>query len=242
MKYISFLLLLLIVSCAPVMSTKISNKNYINSEAPKKVFVIYNDTLPKGSEFIGDIRFHDAGMSTDCNYQDILKGAKKKSAESGANILMINKIIAPGFSSSCYGISGKMYRNTNAAGIDSLTKLSASKSKPVVHDSIDYATVYIYRSNNFHGSFIKYDVWMDNVKHLGKAKKGFKKEIKIKDFGEHYFSNEINAEFPLTINIQRGRKYYLRCGIRQGALAGTPDIYFIEEIVGKYEYDLIKDE
>jgi hypothetical protein len=88
------------------------------------------------------------------------------------------------------------------------------------------------------GAAIGYDVHIDND-FLYRARNNSKTTIKITKEGMATIWAKTESRVDVPIDIQFGREYYIRCGIRMGALVGRPVLEIMDNHTGKSEFDVI---
>lgn len=228
----------LIQSCSPKVKSKLTGDvKYDPLDTSTEVLVFkVKESAPEGSDFIGEIKVGDTGFSTDCDYFEVLKTAKSEARNSGANILKLTKILRPGTNlSNCYRLKAKLYRNYNEE-TNQLLAAKALENKSQLSENTDYAMVYFYRPHNYQGSLITYKIRMDEDSIIGKATDSGVFAYKITSFGEHKFWGKTETATSVTINVEKGKEYYFRCGLKMGLAVGRPTIVLMESSTGRNQY------
>ena len=111
-------------------------------------------------------------------------------------------------------------------------------SDPVVMLSDDCALLHIYRVGRMAGAAIGYDIYLDGEK-VFRATNKSKTTIRIMTDGAHRLSAKTESEAELPLDIQFGREYYVRCGMKMGVMVGRPDLEKVDNSTGKTEFDNI---
>lgn len=122
------LFLLLFSSCAPRVITDVMKTYPALASADSVVVFEPGEPVPNSAEPLGKVSVVDAGMSTNCKYDQVLKLARQETAKVGGNGLVIVSHLNPSFwGSSCHRISGMMLRMTDMA-VDTLLPNSVQKA------------------------------------------------------------------------------------------------------------------
>ena len=108
-KRLMFLLLPCFLSaCSPKIVT-IIHKSYPEIAGPDQIYLFeIGDSVPVSYDVIGNISISDNGLSTGCNYDQIINLAKNETSKAGGNALALTKHLKPDFISSCHRINGLM--------------------------------------------------------------------------------------------------------------------------------------
>ncbi len=239
MKKIALLFVLVLAGCSSSVSTKIANKSYQRLEPNIQLYVLDNKEVPPvGSEFIGDIKIGDSGFTTNCSYNSVISDAKTAARSMGANLLQITEIKEPNFfTSTCYRIKAKAYRNLTPEGLEKIVASREKKNKSRLPDDADYALIHFYRPNIGPGSLLYYAIKNDKDSVVGKMKNGEKFILKTKDFGSKNFYGVLETKETININIEKRKEYFVRCGVKIGVAFGRPEINLIENHVGIKEFN-----
>ncbi|MDR2037644.1 MAG: DUF2846 domain-containing protein [Bacteroidales bacterium] len=102
----------------------------------------------------------------------------------------------------------------------------------------DYALLHIYRKGAMAGAAIGYDVYLDD-ENLFRAKNNSKTTIKVTKEGMNTLRAKTETKVEIPIDIQFGREYYIRCGMKMGAFVGRPDIELVDNHTGITEFEKI---
>jgi hypothetical protein len=243
MKKLLFLsTVILFVSCATSISTKLANKSYQKLNDENQIIVLEkNDVLPYNSEFIGDIKIGDSGFTTDCGYNKVVADATNSARNAGANIIQITEVKEPDFfMSSCYRIKAKIYRNLNTESLSSLAEKRNLKNKSRLPEDSNYALIHFYRPSFGGGALLGYKIKDVNDSIIGRLRNGEKFIFKTKQFGIQSFYGTLETKEEVKINIEKGKEYFVRCSVNMGVVLGRPEINLIENHIGIKEYDGLK--
>lgn len=103
-----YLLPLFLGSCAPKVLTEINNPQTPVVTANEVRLYEVGDSVPQSAELIGRVKVLDSGLSTHCQYDQVVALAKEKTAQSGGNALALTDHRKPSIWSSCHQIAGNM--------------------------------------------------------------------------------------------------------------------------------------
>ena len=103
-----YLLPLFLGSCAPKVLTEINNPHTPVVTANEVRLYEVGDSVPQSAELIGWVKVLDSGLSTHCQYDQVVALAKEKTAQSGGNALALTDHRKPSIWSSCHQIAGNM--------------------------------------------------------------------------------------------------------------------------------------
>ena len=227
------------VSCAPRISNKLINKNYQPFNEDTKIYVLeQNEELPSNSELIGDIKIGDSWFTTDCGYNKVISEATNIAKNSGANIVKLIEVKKPSaLGSTCYRIKAKIYRNLNDESISKIANSRDLLNKSRLPENSDFAVIYFYRPKNGTGALLGYKITNEDGSIIGRVRNNEKFEFKTTQFGTQNFFGALETKEKITINIEKGKEYFVRCGVKMGVMLGRPEIYLIENHIGIKEYE-----
>jgi hypothetical protein len=89
------------------------------------------------------------------------------------------------------------------------------------------------------GAAISYNLHLDD-KIVFRVRNKSYTTIRVTDGGLKTLWAKTESREKLPINIEMGKEYYIRCGLRIGAIVGRPQIKIIDTSTGKFEFDKIK--
>lgn len=124
-----------------------------------------------------------------------------------------------------------------ATGTSSVNETQAVQS-PEATLSDDCALLHIYRVGRMAGAAIGYDVNLDGEK-VYRATNKSKTTIWITTAGPHTLSAKTESAAELPLDIQLGREYYIRCGMKMGVMVGRPELEIVDASTGKSEFNNI---
>ena len=102
-----------------------------------------------------------------------------------------------------------------------------------------YALLHLYRPGRLAGFAIGYDVRLnDSV--VYRASNGSRLDLRRTRPGRVLLSAKTEARTELTLDLQPGREYYVRCTIGVGALVGRPHLTQVSGAEGQREADRVQ--
>jgi hypothetical protein len=99
----------------------------------------------------------------------------------------------------------------------------------------DIALLHIYRRGSMKGAMISYTLHLDDEA-IFKVKNNAKTTVSISAAGTHTLWAKTESKTEIPIDIQPGKEYYIRCGIKFGFFVGKPKIEIVDNQTGKTEF------
>ena len=100
---------------------------------------------------------------------------------------------------------------------------------------VDYAILNVYRYGG-RGSLMSYDLYLgDSI--LCRVRNNFKTTLRIKKDGLNSLWAKTEKKAEVSIDVEIGKTYYLRCGVSIGVLVGRPQLELIDGKTGKTEFE-----
>jgi hypothetical protein len=128
------------------------------------------------------------------------------------------------------GAAGTLLGCSPKAG-SALTNTEMSAALPA---GTSYALVHVYRLNKLAGFAIGYDVRLnDSV--VYRARNNSQATIRRTKSGSIVLSAKTEARSELTLDVQTGREYYVRCSLGMGAVVGRPQLTQVTVAEGKQD-------
>lgn len=237
-KILFLISVVILWSCSPKIRSTISNSQFKSLDLKSEVIVVDSTTNVAGSTLIGTFKIGDSGFTTDCGYNRVIDDAKIQARKFGGNVIQITELKRPKkWGSTCYRIKGNILRNYDEENFAKLKAVSELGKKSRLPNDANYAKVYIYRPKMMTGSFIGYKVRMDTDSVVCRTRNGEKCELKIYDFGKHTFWAKTESIDSVTIDIQKGKEYFIRCGMNPGVLVSKPYLNQIESHIAIKEFE-----
>ena len=236
MRHFSTLLfgcLLIFNSCAPKISTSISD-NYPTLHYREEVRLFgLQDSIPASSKELGIVKIGDTGFTIKCGWEDVIEKAKLEARKVGGNAIKITKHRTPSaFGSSCHRITAVILNIESFDGLSTVEKIDSTLL------NADYALLHIYRNSGV-GALVNYDLYLgDSV--ICRVNNKWKKTIKINKDGLNTLWARTEAKRELPINIKFGNEYYIRCSVSMGAFVGRPKLELVDNQTGRVEFQSIK--
>ena len=229
------LAVILAVGCSPKITSSLSSRYQALSPDAEVVVLGLNDPQPENAEFLGQVRIGDSGFTMkDGKYEDVLRLAKEQARKAGGNVLKIIEHKTPDIMSSIHRIKADVFK------VDDASSLKNNEDQSVVSTHPDYAVVYFYRYSGT-GLIVNYDVHIGDKK-VFRSKAPSKAEVKVYDEGEFEIWAKTEAKEVLVLEIEKGRDYYVRCGVDIGIIIGRPTLERVPVDSGKAEYESIETE
>ena len=230
-------LLIIAQSCAPRIKSSLTDDINPSLSSDEAVYVLYDNLLiPENSDYVGQLKAGSTGFTTDCGYGSIMSAAKEEARKKGSNIIAIIKFKKPSMTNTCYRIKANLYRNENPKLITELQDKLAAKNMSHLPKDANYAVIHFYRPRYFPGSAIGYKVKVNDGKVIGKMKNGAQFTYKTTDYGETKIWSKDKEEY-LSLDIQPGQEYFVKCTVRAGFPVAKPDMFTIENEIGREEYE-----
>lgn len=229
------LIIISIIACSPKVTTNLT-KTYPALEAKQEVIVIgITEETPIFATEVGTVNIGTSGFSMNCGWDIVIEKAKIEARKAGGNVLKIIEHIPPSVEgSACDKITAKILK---VEKIEDLNKLKENKST-LVDSNWNYAKLFIYRPRGA-GALIGYDLHLkDSV--ICRVQNNSKQEIKITKKGLNTIWAMTESKSEVSIDIEYGKEYYLKCTMGMGIIVGHPHLELIDQIQGKAEYNLVK--
>lgn len=227
-----FFLIAIISSCAPKVRTKITQKYEPLGYQEEVVVIDMADARPASSESLGTLKVGDAGMSTKCNYAQVMEKAKEEARKAGGNAIKITEYKTPDFISSCHRITAEILK----VDAEQLALLQSSDNE--IDPTLDYAVLYVYR-NGGGGALVGYNLYLGDSL-LCRVTNRFKQEIRITKTGATELWAKTESRAAVPIEFITGKTYYLRCSVGMGVMVGRPSLELVGKKAGSREFDKIK--
>lgn len=240
MKYLILFILIgfLSQSCSPRISSDLSSEKHIPLKNDAEVFILdVGEFIPENSEMIGHLKIGNFGYSMDCGYGIAIEKAKKMARSNGANIIVLEEIKKPNLLKVCYGLEAKMYKTLDKAEIAEVKTKKELINQSRLPSDADYAVVHFYRPKIIVGSGLGYKVRSEDGTIIGRVRNGENFSYTITDFGNHTFKAKTESTTAVEINVERGKEYFVQCGVKMGYIIGKPDLCVVENNVGLKEID-----
>lgn len=229
---IMVVLMVLVIACAPKVRTNITQK-HPSLDFNEEVMVLeLLDPVPPKAELLGTVKIGDSGVSSKCNYTQVIEKAKEEARKAGGNLVKIVEHKIPDFVSSCHRIKVEILR------LDPAELASIKAIDEEIDPSVDYATLYVYR-NGGAGALVGYNLYLGDSL-IGRVTNRFKQEIRISKEGPVELWAKTEAKASLPLDIKKGKTYYIRCSVSMGVMVGHPSLEKMGKQAGKREYESTK--
>ena len=99
-----------------------------------------------------------------------------------------------------------------------------------------YAILHVYRPKSRKRSFASFTINVHDTP-VCKIKSNTSYTIKLYKFGTTEIWARSESKSSLTLNVEMGKEYYLKCKVKQGFWAESPDLVLMDPEQGKAEFD-----
>ncbi|MGF6849679.1 hypothetical protein QFZ51_004914 [Chitinophaga sp. W3I9] len=231
LKSVAALLLLLNVCI------QVSGRTF--SDTTEVLVVNKEDMVPDGARKVGKIKVTDGGFKIECGYEQTLEQAKAQTIKAGGNIIKIRELKSPDAFTSCYRLLGEAYYHPDIPGvIAGRTRAFDSIMNVLLPDTATYALLYVYRPDM--GASPPYNVLLDDSV-ICRMRNSSRYLIKVNKTGPAKISARTESRNVVSINIQPGKAYFVKCSILPGGLMGRPQLSIIDDYKGFQEFNSVKD-
>jgi hypothetical protein len=229
-KIFIFTLLSFIISCSPKVRMDIKKKyNPLNKNDVVQVYGL-NEQIPNEYEDLGEMKVGDSGFTRDCQYEVIIKTAKKEARNIGGNAIKITDhapgkyVNSPDYKVNiCDEISAKILRIKNGKNGE-------------VKTSKKYALLHFYRLGtgiiDLDLDFLGYKLHLNDSVIASARNCSWRKTVKIKKPGKYNLWAMTETKQIVPIEIELGKEYYIQCGLTYGIVSGRPSIEVVDNEYG----------
>jgi len=227
--------ILLLTSCSAKLTSSMQ-KTYapLDYKEEVRVFELGEET-PPNAEKLGTIKVGDSGFSVICDYATVLDKAITESRKVGGNALKITEHKLPDIWSSCHRITADVLK---VDGIENYLAVAETADVDSALIGADYAIINVYRLSG-QGALVNYDLHLgDSI--ICRVTSNFCKSIKIHKDGLNALWARTESKSEIPINVEFGKMYYVRCGIKMGAFVGRPSLVMVDNKTGKTEFNAIQ--
>lgn len=192
-----------------------------------------NMDAPQQAKKIGTFTFGNNGTRINCNYETDIAYAKAKAHKMGGNIVKITELIDPSFVSKCYKIKADVY----SGDITPFLPAQMLNNKPdTANDTLPHATLYVYRLADTIALAMSYALHLNNDSDMCRMHGRAHHIFHLYKEGPTKLWGKLESERSVSINVQFGHTYYLRCGTVQGNVIGVPVLQLVDEQTGAAEF------
>jgi len=227
--------ILFLTSCSAKLTSSMQ-RTYAPLDYKEEVRVFeLGEEVPPNAEKLGTIKVGDSGFSTNCDYAVVIEKAKTESRKVGGNALKITTHKTPDVWSTCHRITAEVLK---VDGIENFMAVAATADVDSALIGADYAIINVYRSSG-QGALVNYDLHLgDSV--ICRVTSNFCESIKIYKDGLNSLWAKTETKSEIPINVEFGKMYYVRCGIKMGAFVGRPSLEMVDNKIGKTEFNAIQ--
>ncbi len=110
-KMLFLITVLAMTSCSPKISSNFTNPQPKLSTDESVALLDIEHQLPENLVKVGDLRFQDSLLSTDCSFNSLMTRARNEARKNGANIVKVIDKKKPDLWSSCYRLKIELYKS-----------------------------------------------------------------------------------------------------------------------------------
>ena len=227
--------ILFLTSCSAKLTSSMQ-RTYAPLDYKEEVRVFeLGEEPPPNAEKLGTIKVGDSGFSTNCDYAVAIDKAKTESRKVGGNALKITEHKMPDVWSSCHRITAEVLK---VDGIENYMAVTETTDIDSALIDADYAIINVYRASG-QGALVSYDLHLgDSI--ICRVTSNFCESIKIHKDGLNSLWARTETKSEIPINVEFGKMYYVRCGVKMGAFVGRPSLEMVDKKTGKIEFNAIQ--
>jgi hypothetical protein len=98
-----------------------------------------------------------------------------------------------------------------------------------------YATLCVYRQKNLVGSLVSYELHV-NDSAVCRIRNNTKYVIHLDKPGQVELWARTEQKTSVKMNVELGKTYYLKCGVKTGLIEGRPELEIIQPAQGELDY------
>ena len=224
---LKLLILVLLFGCSSKLKFR---EDILKSDVPfnyESVIVLgIYDSLPSEATYIGSVKSLVKGLNFSCDYHSIITLLKGKAKTFGANLIQIEKHLAPSKFSSCHSLEIKMYH------VEKLpNKIFYEKT-----DNLDVTEFIFYKPKGY-PTIGKFEVFLNdsmivnirkNESHLFKLNRFKKYKITLK-----------SSRFTVELENTKGKRYFIRCNTLVDKSVTMNEVILMDPEMARKEIELI---
>ena len=220
-KKILFLMLLL-ASCSPRVSMRITNPVKAPMESDRDVIIIDPSVEVPKEYRIGHIEVSPRFFSStkQGTYDVVLQLAMQRAKEKGGNAILVTSHCSPNVSNAKHRINADILIVPD----DFVNFSTPDNPHP------DYASIWLYRYP--WGQRCEYDVYMGD-KWVYWSRPNTKTEVRVHNPGEYVIWAKTEKRVSLSLKVEMGRDYYIETNIWAGIVCPNPLLFTVSDYAGK---------
>lgn len=226
-----------ITSCSPSVKTSVIASQKAQAHGADIVVYGVNTNPPTSAKTLGSVKISDTGFTLRCTYDIVLALAKVEARKIGGNALKLVEHKTPtALGSSCHRITAQILFVAEG-------EMPRATAEIELVDSVllkqGCAKVHFYRYGGI-GSLVGYNVHVgDSI--VCRVQNDSKETVKICTSGKTVFWAKTETREDVTLTLEAGKEYFVRCGIEMGAFVGRPTMLKVDYATGKVELESIDD-
>lgn len=211
-----------LASCSPRIVSNISKQFPAMGPSENVSVLLSSDELPENSIMLGRVKVSSRYLTTGekGTLDNVLDKAVKRSREIGGNAIVLVGHKSPSPSNNGkHSIEVEVYR----------TEAPIKEVGPAT-DHPEYASIWIYRYRWFPD--LVYNVFLGD-KRIFTTYGGAKTEVRIYEPGAYKIWARGEKESSVTLNVERGKDYYIEASIGPGIFFPNPRLFPVSDVAGK---------
>ncbi len=218
----------LLCACSPRVVPVIATQAYSAlSDSANITILSENDSTIKNIVYIGKVQATGKNKNGRSAQEDAYNLVLAEARKAGSNVVQIVSQGPNTRRTNRYQIDARLlYAGTGAQNID-----SALKAKGV-------AMLHFYRPSG-PGFFGKYDIYLFDQP-LCRAFNNWKQSVEVPAGGAARIWADCGETGEITLILEPGVHYYIRCGMGTGEQSGEPTFQIIDSESGAVEFDALR--
>lgn len=196
------------------------------------------DPVPEMTEVLGHVKVGDTGLTTNCSYSTVIARAREAARQAGGNALQIIEHRPPTtFGSSCHRITAAILYVPQEFLVDLEHDSAPRPDSALLAEGC--AVIHFYRFGGA-GALVGYDIRFGDET-VAQIQNNSRESMTIKALGEMTFWARTESRSEVTIPVEAGYHYYVRCGVDMGLLVGRPSLEWVDSRIGAPEFESVRE-
>lgn len=223
---------LALAGCSPSVVSFIYEESAPLGQDEEVVVIPMYETMQENLVKVGFVRIGDTGFTSVRNgdYDHVIELAKKEARVLGGNVVRITRHTLPDETCTTHRIEADIYYAPDLLALN-----PDIPNDFFLTDHPDYAVINIYRLYDFGGVYNVYlgDEMVYKASYLSKTR------IKVYNSGDTTLWAKTESKTTLTIPVELGREYYVRCESSEGILLMKPALRLVADEAGWEEFNSV---
>lgn len=238
--FLALLVALCFTACAGIpVRTNIVSEGFTPLPPGTEVTIVNKyETEPVNSKFIGMLWVGCEAGYAECSRALLLEKARTAAREQGANVIRMIEIKRVWDVADCPRIKFGLFHNDDQAAIAAFRAEHENNNASTLPAGTNYALVHFYRPANMFGHPWPLPIigWEGKIAQLNANRKF---TFRTTDFGPRRF--QVGRNSPMvTVDVQPGEEYYLRFDLRTDGIVTLPDLFLVDNIVGREDVKTVR--